>query len=220
MLMDVCEPAPSSLTVHTFRSSFPATSRNALPPFFLRPRALRVEDEYDICSWVQSRRALQRISGDEGDCLTPDMLAAWVRKAEEAIVMAAGPANRAVGFCTLSRLEAPRLPASHLEICHLIVAPSSRNLLVGSRLCAAAKVAASDSEYRFVCGRVIPDNAYILALARLHHFHEVTGVQRWTLPGFRWFVFDLAQRHLFRDASRTRESRRESLWPHQTTVCR
>ena len=216
MYRDVCEQhLPALIPQDVLFSSRSIPPNRPLPT--LSPRALQRSDKDIICSWVQSRKALQRISGNIGDRLTPDILATWIEMAEESIVVVTDDLDAPAGFCTLSLLEAPHLPESHLEICHLIVDPCFRHLLVGSRLCTAAKIAASTAGYRFVCGRVVPENTYTLALARLHRFQEVTTPERWAEAGFRWFEFDLAQRHLFRDTSNNHEEERSLKW-HQLQV--
>lgn len=155
-------------------------------------------DKEIICSWVQTSQALECISGDYGDKLTKEILSSWIDKAEMTIVVALQSSDIPVGFCTLSKLEAPHLPSSYIEICHLIVAPNFKHLFIGSRLCSKAKNIASSSGYCFVCGRVVPENKYTLALARLHHFEEIIEIEPWLCGRFRWFHFNLAQRHYYR----------------------
>ena len=144
-----------------------------------------------ICSWVRTRQVLQLVSGDAADFLTPALLSGWLARAQIAIVVADEVANQPAGFCTLSCLEVPHLPASYVEICHLIVAPEFRHLFIGSRLVRAAKSLAHDFGYRFVCCRVTPTNKWALALARAQGFQEFTNIKDWLPHGFRWFRFAL-----------------------------
>lgn len=148
-------------------------------------------DTSQICRWVKTRDALQLVSGDSADCLTPEILAGWVANARMCLVVSRLPANEPVGFCTLSSLEVPNLPAEYIELCHLVVDPQWRYSFIGSRLCRWAKSLARGLACEFLCGRVVPRNRYALALAKSQRFEEFTGHERWAPCGFQWFRFRL-----------------------------
>lgn len=157
-----------------------------------RDRHLTVADEPTICSWVQNRAALQLISGDSGEALTPEILDGWLARAAFSIVITEVGIDAPVGFCTISRLEIPRIPPTYLELCHLVVDPRRCYHFVGSRLCRVAKSAARDLGFRYLCARISPTNRYALALARQQRAEEFTSREIWLPSGFRWFRSDLA----------------------------
>jgi ribosomal protein S18 acetylase RimI-like enzyme len=147
------------------------------------------KDTREICSWVTTREALQLVSGNTADYLTPIILEQWASDACKCLVVSDQVTDRAVGFCTLSNNELPNLPENYIELCHLIVNPQYRYLFIASRLCRTAKTVASDFGFKFLCGRVKPTNRYTLALARLQRFQEFTNESSWAVSGFRWFRF-------------------------------
>jgi len=155
-----------------------------------RDRHLTAADEPTICSWVQSRAALQLISGDSGEALTPEILEGWLARAACSIVITEVGAGTPAGFCTISRLELPSIPPTYLELCHLVVDPRREYHFVGSRLCRTAKSAARERGFRYLCARISPTNRYALALARQQRAEEFT--ETWLPSGFRWFRSDLA----------------------------
>lgn len=157
-----------------------------------RVREFTNKDMWEVCSWVTTTAALQLVSSEFADSLTPEILSQWVTKAHTCLVVSNETTNKAVGFCTLSYMELPKLPSHYIELCHLIVDPRFKYLFIGPRLCRAAKVIAFNLGYQYLCGRVVPTNRYALALARLQRFQEFTNEESWTIPGFRWFRFALS----------------------------
>lgn len=115
------------------------------------------------------------------------MLQDWEARATSCLVISDEADDAAVGFCTLSRLEAAGLPVHYIEICHLVVNPRFRYVFVGARLIRAALQAARINCCRYICGRVVPTNRYALALTRYVRGEEITGSESWTIPGFAWF---------------------------------
>jgi len=167
----------------------PVPSRSLFPTLHVRELCQR--DTLKICSWVSTAEAVAMVSSDRADSLSPCILRKWVSVAETSLVVARSGSEEPVGFCTLSCRELRRLPADYVELCHLLVDPCARHLFVGQRLSSGAKEIAHLAGYRFLCGRVIPGNRYSVLLARHQRFSEFTGVERWALPGFRWFRFAL-----------------------------
>lgn len=154
-------------------------------------RTVRPRDVSSICSWVTTSEALHMVSGDQADCLTPAIFEKWQTNGVASVIASLGPNDIPIGFCTLSTREALSLPVNHIEICHLVVSQEHRHLFVGPRLIKQAKLIAGALGYRFVVGRVNPQNRWILALARHQKFKEIPGREEWAEPAFRWFRFDL-----------------------------
>lgn len=144
-----------------------------------------------ICSWINTREKLLRVSGDRNDRLTPEILWKWISGANLFILSRATDSNRPLGFCTLSESENRRLPAHHIELCHLLVNPRSGCLLIGRLLCQCAKKAAAGLNKRCLCGRVAPDNTYGITIATQEGFLKCERKDKWQLPGFHWYEFPL-----------------------------
>lgn len=177
-----------------------STSLQDTPNYLAKPnaacfrvRSLLARDVPAVCSWVNTREALALVSGDVADSLSPRILTSWTRGAIATFVVAEGSKDRAVGFCTLSRLELRTLPTAYIEICHLIVDPRFRYFFVGSRLCRAAKHCAFKLGYEHLCGRIVSANRYALALSRAQRFEEVMPSAPWVAPGFCWVRFPLSK---------------------------
>ncbi len=150
-------------------------------------RTLLGGDTSKICSWVKSQKALELVSGDIADCLTPKILDHWIHLSQRAFVASLEPCGEPVGFCTITQQEAPLMPPDSIELCHLIVASSARYLFIGQRMCRAVRETMTNSGFGFLCGRVVPTNRYGLALCRSLRAEEFTGTEGWTPSGFRWF---------------------------------
>jgi len=132
------------------------------------------------------------VSSDDGDRLTPEILARWIAAAEREFVVARSSSDKAIGFCTLSRSEAP-LPEGVIEFCHQVLNPWNISLHVSYHLCEAAKSFAHSHRFSSIVTRSLPSNRYALALARIEETREVTGKGPWATSPFRWFAFDMAQ---------------------------
>mgnify|MGYP001559264585 CR=1 FL=1 len=181
----------------TVRQEFLANNLNqtvgeGAPDKELHVRLFRESDSLEVCSWVPTTTALQLVSGDKSDRLTPEILRGWTTKAETSLVVYQHPTHQPVGFCTVSRMELPYLPATYIELCHLVVDPRWRYLFIGSRLYRAVRSAACTLGYYFVCARIVPTNRYALALARFLRAEEFTGTEVWAPSGFRWFRLDIS----------------------------
>ena len=157
----------------------------------LRVRVFRDSDALQVCSWVATREALQLVSGDIGDQLTPQMLQTWRTNATASFVVSQGARDEPIGFCTISRREVVNLPPQYIEICHLIVDPSHRHRFIGSLLIGAARSAASTLGFLFLCGRIVSTNRWALALAQSQRAKEFTDSEGWASSGFRWFRLNL-----------------------------
>jgi len=144
-----------------------------------------------VCSWVRSQEALRLVSGDCGDCLTPEILRSWLASAHKCVAMLEHSTQSIVGFCTLSVKENSLLPSRHVEICHVVIDQSLRHTSVCAKLVRAARAQAYDDQFDAVCGRIVPSNEYMLAIARRVNFASVSESTGWALPGFRWFIYDL-----------------------------
>jgi len=158
----------------------------------LRVREFSNKDQIHICSFVKSRKALLLVSGDSSDSLTPNILTNWISKAKVSLVISREPMNEPIGFCTLSRLEVDYIPASYIEICHLIINPTYRYMFIGPRLVREATFISREFGFRFICGRVVHNNRYGLILAKKQKFEEFTNTESWMPPGFRWFRLNLS----------------------------
>ena len=154
-------------------------------------RPFQDSDLLEICSWVTSHTELQMVSGDAGGCLTPDILRSWLAKASQSLVLIDGTTKKPVGFCTLSKCEAPNLPPDYIEMCHLLINPRWKYVFITARLLDSAKSLARGLGYHFGCARVVPLNRWALLLTRYEKAEEFTGKELWTPAGFRWFRLDL-----------------------------
>lgn len=153
------------------------------------------KDEMYVCSWVKSREALSRVSGDSSDSLTPNILTKWISKAKISLVVSREPIDEPIGFCTLSCLEADYIPFFYMELCHLIINPKYRYMFIGSRLVREAVSISRELGFRFICARVVHTNHYGLILAKKHKSEEITNSEAWVTPGFRWFQLNLSAYH-------------------------
>ena len=158
----------------------------------LRVRDYSYKDQNYVCSWVKSREDLLKVSGDSSDFLTPNILFTWISKAQISLVVSREPIDDPIGFCTLSRLEVDNIPASYIEICHLIIDPKYRYMYIGPRLVREAISVSRSLKIQFVCGRVAHSNRYGLILARKQMFEEFTDSEVWTPTGFQWFRYNLS----------------------------
>lgn len=150
---------------------------------------LTEKDIADICSWAPTRQTLQRVSSDAAECLSPDIFVRWLHKARTALLIYD---TKPQAFCTLSEQEVPNLPESYIELCHLIVDPNNDFYRNGNLIMHFGVSTARNLGYKQVCGRVEPNNAYGLSLARKNFWEEFTGNEPWQTPGFRWFRQDLS----------------------------
>jgi RimJ/RimL family protein N-acetyltransferase len=150
-------------------------------------REYQPSDAAEICSWVRSHSAMRLVSGDDVERLTPQLLRRWLLDIVGALVAVDAKTDRPLGFCTLTRREAPFLPEGTVELCHLIVAPDAKYFWIGSRLCHASRAWGGRLGCHHGYGRVVPTNLWALALARRMRSKEVTDTASWVDKAFRWF---------------------------------
>lgn len=150
-------------------------------------REYQPSDAAEICSWVRSRSAMRLVSGDDVDRLTPQLLRRWLLDIVCALVAVEAKTDRPLGFCILTRREAPSLPEGTVELCHLIVAPDAKYFWIGSRLCRASRAWGGRLGWLCGYGRIVPTNRWALALARRMRSKEVTDTASWVDKAFRWF---------------------------------
>lgn len=158
-----------------------------VPSGRFRVREYLPTDAATICSWVQDSETLKIISGNDAESLSPEILAEWNTTAVISLVAFEVSTSKPVGYCTLSSADNPQLPPLHIELCHLIVAPTTRHISVGSQLCDTAESVGIERGFIAGCARVLPTNLFALKLAMLKCGEEITGKEAWATPGFRWF---------------------------------
>ena len=156
-----------------------------------RYRRFDPSDAPSVCGCVRSRERLQRISGDCGDSLTPDILHRWSSDARAAIVVHLVHDQTAAGFCTLSRQEVAGLPDAAIEICHFVVSPAWQFRGLGSFLFYSARALAWHLGYRSLLGRIVPSNLPALTLATSLSGQEIAANEMSLPSSFRWFRWSL-----------------------------
>ncbi|MCK4763408.1 MAG: GNAT family N-acetyltransferase [Candidatus Aminicenantes bacterium] len=173
------------ITSPMFKISLPSPGQD-------RARNILSQDIPKICSWVKTRKALRMVSGDNGDCLTPNILQKWLENSLENLVLIEIGSDQPIGFCTISISEIECLPAGCVELCHLIIDPKKRRAFsIGKRLCRAVKEKASTFGFSYIVGRVVPWNGYAKVLAEREGFTEIKDLPLWAPDAFHWYNYDL-----------------------------
>jgi hypothetical protein len=149
-----------------------------------------------FCSWITTARALKTVSGDSGECLTPQIFQSWIDCSIRNIVICSKLTGSPLAFCTLSCREIPEIPDLNLEICHLLVKPTKDYFTIGKLICMQAKSDAFLMGYKFLWGRVVPWNNFGKCLAEIQLSEECLNIPSWIPEGFHWYVRNLCDSSL------------------------
>lgn len=151
-------------------------------------RQLTPEYKEVLISWVTSRKSLTRVSGDNKDKLTYEILESWLNKSIHHIVIV-DENQYIVGFCTLENIR-----EGEIEICHLLVKPRNRKYIeIGCYIINEAIKFSEMKSYKLVWGRSIKNNKFTSTLGKYNRFAKILYIPLYLDNSFDWYKLQLNQ---------------------------
>lgn len=151
-------------------------------------RLFKSSDTPFLCSWVTSPKALSNISGNTGDCLTPNILEEWCSTSIVQLVLQRH--EEPVAFCTLSTCEY-ELSDGLVELCHTITAPAQRRKYYATTLLHYSRLVAAQLDFAKIMGRIVRDNIPALRFAKYVRWSEDSDMTNLLDTSFKWFSYEL-----------------------------
>jgi|LakMenEpi03Aug12_release.lakeMendotaPanAssembly.Ray.scaffolds.fasta_scaffold1191245_1 hypothetical protein len=150
-------------------------------------KLLSLEKKLIIVSWVKSKQTLARVSGDDGNSLTIDILNAWLDKSIHYISIEDENRN-IVGFCTLETIL-----NDEIEMCHLLVKPRSRHYIdIGCSIIKKAINYSRSKNYNILWGRAISGNSFTYKIAvERNNFDKILDIPIYLDSRFDWYKLHL-----------------------------